>query len=481
MIKAVSRFLKNIGFNMIADLSTRLSKSILIIIISHFLGVSAMGSISIALTYLGFGILFSNWGFGNLLTREIARDRTSYNQYFANYAAIRVLFAILAILLINLIIPHLGYIDETVSVIKIISYSLIATTIDKLYFSIFIAFEELKYISIISFISNLLRLLISLAIVFLNGSIVHVAIVYSIMEYGAFILSTFIMLRFLPGLKIEFNLKFAFSEIIKAFPFFWIGVLVMLDTRAEIIILSLYFNEAVVGYYTAVTTILGGVTLFSEAIRNAVFPVVLRYQKTSPEKLREVVYLIGKYILVITIPISIFIYFFSEEIILLFFGFDFNISILMLRITIWSFISYSLTVVFSGLLMAYDKEKSIALSLFVSGMLTLILNIILAPIIGVVGIAIVHLLTSIIMFLICLYFLYRTTGYGFVKNSTGLSIILASLSMLLVTYSLYDFEKWFAVLIGLVSFLVIVFFSRVLQPNDFSLWHEVSKDFFRRK
>ena len=99
MAMAVSRFLKNIGFNMLADLSTRLSKSLLIIIISNFLGVSAMGSVSIALTYLGFGILFSNWGFGNLLIREIARDRTSYNKFFANYAIVRVSFAIIAILM----------------------------------------------------------------------------------------------------------------------------------------------------------------------------------------------------------------------------------------------------------------------------------------------------------------------------------------------------------------------------------------------
>jgi O-antigen/teichoic acid export membrane protein len=478
MINALSKFLKNIGFNMIADFSIRASKSLLLIIVSHFLGVSPMGSLSLALTYLGFGILFSNWGFGNLLTREIARDHNIYNKYIANYGVLRIFFACFAILLINLIIPSLSYTKDTILVIRIISISLIATTIVKLYYSVFIAFEDLKYISVISLIISILRLTASIITILLNGSIVDIAIIYTILEFLSVLVSTIMIVRYLPHLKININIKFAFSEIVRAFPFFWIGVLVMLDTRVEIIILSLYFNEAIVGYYTAVNTVLGGVTLFSEAIRNAVFPIFIQYQQVSSEQLKEIVFLIGKYILIVTLPISILVYFFSSEIITLFFGNGFELSVLMLRITIWLFVTYSLTVVLSGLLMAHDMEKLVAVSLFISGILTLILNIILVPLIGVLGVAFVRLFTSTVMFCICLLFHIKTTGYSIVRNSTGLRILTASLGMYLVTYFLTGINKWIASLSGFILFIFLLLIFRVISAADIIMWKNVVKELF---
>ena len=119
MIKTISQSLKNIGFNFIADLSVRVSKTLLIIIVSRFLGVASMGAISIGLTFLGFGILFSNWGFGNLLTRELVRNQTIYNKYLTNYAILRIIFASIAILVINIIVTYLNYSKETILVIRI--------------------------------------------------------------------------------------------------------------------------------------------------------------------------------------------------------------------------------------------------------------------------------------------------------------------------------------------------------------------------
>lgn len=478
MINSLSKFIKNISFNMVADLSTRASKSLLLILISHFLGVSFMGALSIALTYLGFGILFSNWGFGNLITREIARDHSVYNKFFGNYGILRILFAGIAILIINLVVPFLSYSENTISVIRIISFSLIATTIIKLYYSVFVAFEDLKNISIIFLVVNILRLIISFIIVIFNGTIINVAIIYSLMEYVSLLLSTFTILRFLPKLKIEINLKFAISEIGRALPFFWIGILLMLDTRAEIIILSLYFNEIIVGYYTAASTILGGVTLFSEAIRNAVFPILFRYQQSSQTKLKELVLLLGKYILIITLPISIVVFFFSSEIIQLLFGDSFELSILMLRIIIWSFISYSLTVVLSGLLMAHDKEKLFSFSLLISGVLTIILDLILAPVIGSIGIAIVRLLTSFIMFLICNYYHIHLIGYGLVERSVFLKTLLGSIIMLIATFLLSNINKWLAVSLGLTSFISVLLITRVILKRDILLWRNVISELF---
>ncbi len=436
-----------------------------------------MGSISIAFTFLGFGILFSNWGFGNLLTKELSRNKNIYNKYFSNYILIRIFFAFIAILVIYIIVPIFSYTKETIAVIQIISFSLIATTIDKLYFSIFIAFEEFKYISIISFITSIIRLGLCLLIMLNNGTIINIAIIYTITEYVALFISSIIIYKFLPNLKFEIKLRFAFSEIIKAVPFFWMGVLIMIDTRSEILILSWFFDEMTVGFYSAVVTIIGGITLFSEGIRNAIFPLILRYQKISKSKLKEIVTVIGKYILITTIPISIIIYFLSEEIVYLFFGSEFSISVIMLKITIWSFIFYTLTVVLTGLLISYDQEKLVAISLFVSGTATIILNILLISIIGVVGVAIVRMITSIIIFTICLVIHYKISGYSIINGLTCLLMLITSIITFFTINFIANVNKWLAIAIGIIVYLLTLKIFKIINKFDFTLWKNVYHEF----
>ena len=478
MIKTISQSLKNIGFNFIADLSIRLSKTLLIIIISRFLGVASMGAISIGLTYLGFGILFSNWGFGNLLTREIVRDQTNYNKYLTNYAILRIIFASIAILVINLIVTYLNYSKETILVIRIISFSLIPTTIIRLYFSTFISFEKPLYICIISLISNLLRLVISFTAVLFQCTIIHLAIIYSTVEFLSLIMSTFIIIRFLPKYKVDINLKFALSEIIRAFPFLGIGILTMLDARSDILIISLFFTETDVGYYTAVYTILGGLTLISEAIQKSIFPIVVKFQKSSPTKLKEIGFFLSKYVLIVTVPLSILVFIFSEELVSLLFGNKFQETTILLKILIWTFISYSLTIILSSLLIARDKEKFVGISLLVSGIFSVILDLIFVQFFGVTGIALIRLLSSLIMFILCLYFHFTTTGFGVMKLNTTIRIFLGGTLMYVLCYFLITINKILALVTGLLIFITALLILRVIKPKDIELWQKITKEFF---
>lgn len=478
MIKTISQSLKNIGFNFIADLSVRVSKTLLIIIISRFLGIASMGAISIGLTYLGFGILFSNWGFGNLLTREIVRDQTIYNKYLTNYAILRIIFASIAILVINIIVTYLNYSKETILVIRIISFSLIPTTIIRLYFSTFISFEKPIFISIISLISNLLRLVISFAAVLFQCTIIHLAIIYSAVEFLSLIMSTFILIRFLPKYRLEINFKFALSETIRAFPFLGIGILTMLDARSDILIISLFFTEIDVGYYTAVYTILGGLTLISEAIQKSIFPIVVKYQKSSPTKLKEIGFFLSKYILIITVPLSILVFIFSEELVSIIFGISFQETTILLKIIIWTFISYSLTIILSSLLIAHDKEKFVGISLLVSSIFSVILYLIFVQFFGVSGIAIVRLITSLIMFSMCLYFHFTTTGYGIIELSTSIRILLGGILMYFFSYYLNTVNKILVVITSLLIFITALFILRVIKPKDIELWQKLTKELF---
>jgi O-antigen/teichoic acid export membrane protein len=477
LVNTAIKFLKNISFNMVADFSIKISKSLLIIFISKFLGISLMGAFSIALTFLGFGILISNWGFGNLLTREVSRDASQVSKYLSNYGVLRLIFAAITIALIFLLLPLFSYAQETTTVIKIVALSLLPTTIIRLYYSIFIAFEELKYISIISFIGSVFQLGASIITMISGGGLIIVAIIYSVIEYLVLIFSTVLTFRFISNYQFIFDLPFALGQTKKALPFFWIGILVMLDTRTEILILSWFFSERTVGYYTAVNTILGGLTLLSEGVRNSIFPIVTKLQKTSPEKLQQVVSLLGKYLLLITVPISILVFFQGENILLLLFNSQSPLSILMLQTTVWIFISYTLTVVTSSLLMAYNLENKVAIALLISGGLTVALNLILIQVVGPEGVAIVRLLSSFVMFYITYHYLIANAEIRFLPLRTSLFILLSGGIMMGAITIFNPLHDVLTLIIGIILYLLCVFSLRVIQVNDIALWKKIIRNF----
>jgi O-antigen/teichoic acid export membrane protein len=432
-----------------------------------------MGGFSIALTFLGFGILLSNWGFGNLLTREVSRDTTQVNKYLSNYAIIRIVFAVIIILLIFFIIPLFSYSKTTETVIKIITISLLATTLIRLYYSVFIAFEELKYISIVSLIGSILRIGISLLMMITGRGLIAIAIVYVVTEYVILILSSVLVLSLITEFQINFDFRFALGQIRIALPFFWIGILIMLDARTEILILSWFFSETIVGYYTAVNTILGGLTLLSEGVRNSIFPVVIKLKNSSPEKLQFVVNIISKYILIITIPVSILTYFYGDLLLNILFNNQSPLSIRMLQITVWIFISYSLTVVTSNLLMADNMEKKVAVALLISGIITIILNLILINFVGPEGVAIIRLLSSYLMLFITIYYLYTRTNLRLVTVESSLLILLAGGIMAATIYYTSPLTDLVQIILGLLLYSITLYLSGIIQLKDLVLWKKI--------
>lgn len=479
MIKTISLFLKNIGFNMIADLSNKLVNSVLILMLSHFLGVIAMGSYSVAHTFFSFGLMFSYWGFGNLLTREVARDRTTYSKYLTNFSAIRIVFAIIVIAAINIIVINLDYIEQTKAAIQIISIGILANTIINLIFALFIAFEEIKFLSAISLTISIVRLITFYLVLKLGGRVVTIAVFYTITEFLSLSISLFVAKYLLKEFHIEFDIKFCFQQIVKAFPFFWIAVLVILDSRFEILIISLIFNETAVGYYTAMNTIIGALALFSEGLRNAVFPLFARYQIYNPVQLRKMVVFLVKYIMLVTLPIVVIFYFLSEEVTLLLFGSGYQISADIFRITVWTFTGYSLTVVAIRLLMVHDKERQVVQSLFVSGILTIILNILITPKVGLIGVAAIRLVTSYVLLILCIFHLSKQ-GYQFFNVKTTVRIIIANIVSFLIVYLFISINIYVGIILSYVLYFGVIWIFKIINANEIQLWKDILHNIFSK-
>ena len=469
--------MKNVGFNIVADLSTKLANALLILMISNFLGISTMGAYSIAYNFFSLGLLFSYWGLGNLLIREISKEMSNVNKYLSNFVLIRLIFAIIIIIAINVIARNLNYSEQTLQIIQIISYSILASTLTNLFYSLFIAFETIKYLSIISLTVSLIRLSISFVVLLLGGSIIVVAILYTVIEYLALLISLVFVRKIRQKFKPVIDVQFSLNQIIRAFPLFLVALLVVMDSRMEILIISFYLNEFEVGYFTAMNTIIGGLSLFSEALRNAIFPVYARYQKDSPKILRRLNLILGKYIALITFPLSISCFFLADKLVSFLFGSQFEISASLLQIVIWTVIGYSFTVVAIRLLMVHGQENRVVLSLFISGSLTILLNFLLVERNGIVSVAVVRLITSYVLTILCCFFTWKS-GYPPISFSAFIKILISSIIFFLFTFFLKRIGVFIAIGSGIILYALLIWVLKILTIKDIQLGKDIFKGIF---
>src|SRR5665647_908184 len=124
------------------------------ILVARYLGAEGLGILNFGVALAAvFGVL-ANFGLTTLTAREVAKDRSLASKYVANVIPMQVLFALAAIALIVALVNVVGYPQETIYVVYILSVGIIISTLSSLLLAIFQAFEQLKFQSVVLVITG---------------------------------------------------------------------------------------------------------------------------------------------------------------------------------------------------------------------------------------------------------------------------------------------------------------------------------------
>ncbi len=474
MIKAATLLIKNVSFNLMADASDRIGNYVLVILISRMLDPKASGIYSISLTYFSIGLLISYWGLGNILTREVAKDQNSFGRFFSNAIVLRMGFSILTFIAIISFLQFANYDQETNKIIFLLTVSILPGSLNQLISAAFMAFEKIKYLSIVSMILSVVKICLGFVFLNSNGGLFSIALLLMGCEYLALLVNSLLARKYLPEFIFQLDFNFCLKLIKIAFPMFGLAIVMMLDTKAETIIVSLLLGETSVGFYTAANTILGIFILFPESIRYAALPLLARHSLSTDGKFNRIIMTLFEFLVLVTTPIVIIVFIFSSDLIHLIFTQKFSSSILILQIIVWSLISYSLTMLCSISLIAIVQEKIVAKATLFSAIITNTLNLVVAPSFGLWSVACVRLGTSILLFLVCAYFL-RKMGHPLIRFSFVWRISLTGLLMVGGMTLLFHYEKWAALITGIIIYLAGLFFLGLVRRQDITRIRDIAQ------
>ena len=231
--------------------------------------------------------------------------------------------------------------------------------------------------------------------------------------------------------------------------------------RVDSFMLTFFKGVEVVGLYETALPAASLVLLFTTPLQSFLFPIVSKLNHAGDVKsinyMLKAIYNMG---LFISLPITIFFFFFSYEILVLLFGVNFSSASFPLKVLVIGFLFKSFTFINFSILQGLGKVKMTAKILYFGVGLNILLNLLFIPYqffgfkllnLGIFGAALATSISYLVMFLLSINFIQK--GYT-VSYNNWWKILLLNFLFGAVIFYLHSFIL-LHMYIYLLTFLII--------------------------
>ena len=449
---------------------------------ARYLGPDRYGIIGTALALTSLFGFFLDLGLGQLMVREVARNKSLALKYAGNIAAIKLLLTGLTFGIIVLTVNLLDYPDATKHVVYIITLSIIINTFSSLINSLFQALEKIVYISVYTALNSALMLagayvairegwsVIGFAFIYLSASVICFAYSLSMLSWKFFRPTLKADIKFWrPALQeaSSFGLTALFVSI-----YYWL---------APVMLSSMKGNEAV-GWYNAAFRLFLILLILPSILNMSLYPLMSRFYVTAVDSLRLAYEKYFKYMAILAIPIAIGTTLLADRIIDLIFGKAFSNSAIALRILVWSSVFIFLGNAPNRLLEASNKQFTLTKITGICAAMNVILNLALIPRYSFVGTSFSSLITELVAMLLgyisCVKLGHSLTSgaiYGIIK------IIIASFLMGLFIILLRDLNLLVLISLSALFYFIMLYLLGGFDTKDIEMLKDLLNFILCRK
>ena len=350
------------------------------------LGDAHFGQYSAVMAYVAIFAIFTDWGMSPYAVREMAKDRSQTAWLLPNIVAIRVVLSLIITIVAPLLALWLGKEYGIVLGILIASAGLVLYAFQGPLDSALTARERLDYTSIFTLISQLVFWGLG-ALLLINGlgfigliiaSLTGVAVVVLLSGWTLFKLGTGRLVLSVPRWPQLF---------LAALPFGVSGISYVFMQRFDTVLMSFVLTDAAVGWYNVPWTLVNMVLLIAQSIAIAMYPSMVRGYAEDPESLPQVVWQSIKYLLIVCLPVAVGGTVLADRIIVTLYEETFVNSIPVLQVILWALPSLFLLELLGRVASTLHLERPAARINVINATITVILNLILVPTLGILGAA----------------------------------------------------------------------------------------------
>jgi PST family polysaccharide transporter len=376
--------------------------------LARVLGPEKFGLIAFAQAFMQYFVVLTDYGFNLSATREVSiyrEDKDKLEEIFSAVMIIKlVLLLVSFILLITIVFSFEKFRKNWI--VYILTFGIvIGQTLFPIWF--FQGLEKMKYITFLNILAKFLFTIFIFLLVKESSDYWKVPLFLSLGFILSGIIALYIVLK-----NFKIHLKIVNFSILKYYLkeggyIFISNIAISLYTISNTLILGLFTNSTIVGYYAAAEKIIKAIQGLYGPVSQTIYPYITKIVQDN--KLRAI-QILRKLVLLYAITsflISTLVLIFSDLLINLIVGPDFKESIKVLRII--SFLPFIISL--SNILgiqtmLSFNYKKAFTKILIIASFINICLSILLIPTLQHIGAALSVTITESFITISMLIFLY---------------------------------------------------------------------------
>ena len=359
------------------------------------LGIENFGLLAFATAIITYFSIITDYGFNLTATREISihRDnREKIIEIFSSVITIKVILMFISLILLTLLVFSFERLNKDWAVYFLTFGTVVGQVLFPVWF--FQGMESMKYITYLNFLSKLIFTVAIFIFVQEQNDYHVVPFLISLGSLVAGIWSLYLI-------KKEFDIGFRLQSLMtikyhlaEGWHIFTSSFGINLYKNNAILILGLFANELVVGYFAIAKKIIDMLNQIASIISITMFPYVNNKYRINKSFISFLVK-IGSMIFAYTFLIFIILLFFSENISMLLSGKVYDELVISLKIMSIVPLIIAVNIPAVHILLVGKKDDYFAKSVLLGGLIDLVLLFVLIPLYGYIGAAISVLIVEL--------------------------------------------------------------------------------------
>lgn len=382
-----------------SDVLNRGTTFVVYALVARYLGVRAVGQMSLAITFFWAFQIFGAAGLKNVIIREVAKDRTKTDQYLINSSAIVAVTSLFSFIVLWVVVSVLNYPAATTSVILVMGLGLFPLSLSTIYESVFQAWERMHYITYAHIPVSVAKVGLTFLLLWQGYDLLGIITLLVTTRVAILGIEWWLLRRYIARPRLKLDLRFSVATLRTSATFLGIQGIITIKPVLFVVVLSKLAGETEVGLLAVASQLMQPLRPVFDNVVISVFPVMCRQFKTDLQSLRRITESLMEFVLTITLPTSVGLFFLSDALILLIYGDeDFLQAAPVLRITVWALILGAFISVLGRVLQASNRERITLRILIINTLIQLVVGLSLISLYGLIGAAIAGLVIPLVSF-----------------------------------------------------------------------------------
>ena len=405
-----ARVARNTAFSAAGDLLSKLASLAFYVVLARELGSQSFGQYMFALSVTVLLTSLAGFGTDSLLTRNVARDRTTVDHLYWTSITLKLALGVPLIGACVLLSVLNGYPGAVHATVALLGAGCLVESLAKTVAATFLAFDDARPPAEGLILQRFTTAVVGIAAVVAGAGIAPVAALYLA---GALLGLAYVM-RSLSRRGIRprraVSLRHARAVATEAAPF---GLELVFSTaifRIDATLLAFLKNSQAVGLYSAAYRALESTLFVPYAFESALFPVMSRLDRSSTPTIGQVFESGLKAMVVLMVPVGLLFLLYGGEILVLLYGAEYAPAENALRWLGGAAAVYGAAFIAASLIGAQGRIRVLV---WVTGTvlaLNVVLNLLIIPRWSLTGAAAVTTITEAVQGVILLALGLRITG-----------------------------------------------------------------------